>query len=438
MSRPATAQLTSCFSVEPFGGDITLLADINGDGRQELLILQSAGNLGQECFRQRDDVDDVDRALFCLTAVTLEGNVLWQIGTPYDREMPFTGHGGGWMLGAADVDADGAAEVLMIRHGRLCILNGATGEERQSIELPADNFKSATTAQLGPPEAGRQIICRVKGQAEKPWRHGNPTVIYNPDLSVYKEPFEVRGAGHNVVAMDVNGDGRDELFIGYSMLDHQANELWRLDMGPDFDYEKDHADQIAVSDLNGDGNLVVRYAGSEDFFVADLRGNLLWRTHAGHSQTSVEGAWGPNGEKRIIMSEKNRGLWGLDTAGNILWNRTDLNGYARANVRWRREGPGAEWALFRPQLKQITPTPYQSDPAWSETLWPRFLDGDGTPFEVFPWEEDYRQPQAHIRARRSYDCGVLYNVLMADLDDDGLDEILIHDRRRVWLFHSPE
>ena len=435
MPEPQPATLTARFPVTSFGGDVTRLADLNGDGKVEMLVLQTSGTLGLQVNRSRNDLDDVDRALFCLTAVTLDGDVLWQVGTPYDRDIPFTGHGGGRSICVDDVDADGRQEVIAIDHMRILVLDAATGEQKASAPIPADNFVQVYTAQLGDPKAGRQIICKVNGRAYPPWQYSNPTMVFNADLSVYAQPFEVRGAGHNIVAMDVNGDGRDELFIGYSMLDHDCREVWGIDFGPDFDYHKEHADEVAVSDFNGDGQLEVRYSGSEDFRVADLDGNILWEAAAGHSQTSVEGPWGPDGEARIIMSEKNRGLWGLNQAGEVLWNRTDVNGYALTPVRWAgAEGPDS-WALFRPQLKPFGSTPYCSDPAWSESLWPSFMDGDGELRHVLPWEDGYAQPRRVIRGRRSYDCGVSYYPIAMDIDGDGLDEIIVHDRDWVWVFH---
>ena len=62
----------------------------------------------------------------------------------------------------------------------------------------------------------------------------------------------------------------------------------------------------------------------------------------------------------------------------------------------------------------------------------------GNLHEVFPWQDEYAQPARYIRAQRSYDCGVQYCTKVADLDNDGLDEIIIHDRDRVWVYHSPE
>ena len=440
LTIPAPARLVRSIPTPGFGGDIVKLADIDNDGELEILTLQSAGQLASEIdSRGRDDIDELDRDLHCLTALKLNGEILWRRGTPYSRpELPFTCHGGGNMLLAEDVDADGRCEILTIDGTRLLVLDGKTGVEKAAAELPADNFISLFTAQFGPPEQGRQIICKVNNVAYAPWQYSNPTLVFNADLSICKEPFAVRGAGHNVVALDVDGDGRDELLIGYSLLDNDLGQIWRLDLGEGFDYVHDHADAIAVDDIDGDGRLEVCYSGSEDFFVTDLGGNMLWRTHAGHSQNSVDGPWGPNGEKRIIMSEKNQGLWGMSADGDIFWNRTDINGYARPPALWNRNSGQRSWALFQPQLKPFDNPPVTSDPAWSRGLWPSFIDGDGNLHDIFPWCDDCAHPPRTIRAQRSYDCGLVYQVLAADIDSDGRDEVLIRHRDSIWIFGNAE
>lgn len=437
---PKMAHLRQSFSTEAFGGHIFKLADIDGDGQKELLILQSAGQLRCAFYTSpRLGVDACDKSLHCLTAVRLDGTVLWQDGTPYDRPgTPFTSHGGSRMLLVDDVDGDGCAEILIVRDDRLAVLDGATGREKAEVKLPGDNFSCIFTAQFGPPERGKQILVKVNDRAHPPWEYANPTVIYNADLSVYHEPFAVRGCGHNVVAHDFNGDGRDELLIGYSLLDHELNEVWAIDFGPDFDYVDDHADQIAVSDVNGDGELEIRYAGSEDFVIADLQGNVLSTTHAGHSQNSVQGPWGPGGEERIIMNEKNQAINGLKTTGEVLWTRTDINGYAKHDVRWTRGEGQTRWALFEPHFKPTQNLPFESDPKKSKELWPRFIDGEGNLHEVLPWDDAYEIPRGTIRASRCYDAGQVYPSIVSDLDGDGLDEVLIFSRQRVWIFVSPE
>jgi outer membrane protein assembly factor BamB len=435
------ARLIHRFPVEPYGGLPVGLADLDGDGRDELLILQSAGQLRAAFYTNpRLGIEAADRTLHGLTAVRLDGTVVWQNGAPYSRPgVPFTTHGGSGMVKADDLDGDGIPEVLVIHGDELQILDGPTGRVRRSVRLPGDNFSRIATAQLGPPGRGRQIIVRVNDRSHPPWEYANPTMVFNADLSVYREPFAVRGAGHNVVARDINGDGRDELFLGYSLLDHELRPLWSLDFGPGFDYEKDHADEIALADLNGDGVPEVRYAGSEDFVVASLEGRVLWTARAGHSQNSVQGPWGPDGEERVILNEKNRGLHGLDARGNLLWSRPDLNGYARHNVRWS-QGPGQRcWAVFEAHRRPVLDAlPYTSDPAWSRELWPHFIGGNGELHDIFPWDERYAIPAGVIRAARGYDAGLGYPTLAADLNGDGLDEILVVSRQQVWLFASPE
>ncbi len=53
------------------------------------------------------------------------------------------------------------------------------------------------------------------------------------------------------------------------------------------------------------------------------------------------------------------------------------------------------------------------------------------------WDEAYAPPAQLIRARRCYDCGVAYATTTLDIDGDGFHEIVVHDRRHVWVFHSP-
>lgn len=441
MRTPQTARLVASFSLHSFGASILKLADVNGDGRLEMLMLQSAGQLQSDVYGDNYlktlGVDAEDKALYCLTAIDLAGNVLWQDGKQWDRDYPFTGHGGSDMMVVDDVDADGKLEVVVASHGRIRLLDAATGRCKAEGSLPADNYVQLTTAQLGDKRHGKQIICRVNDRSYKPWEYANPTVILNGDLSVYKEPFAVRGAGHNVVPIDIDNDGRDELLIGFSLLDHDCTPIWSLDLGEGYDYATDHADQIAVSDFNGDGKLEVRYAGSEDLYITDLQGNLLQSVRAGHTQTTVEGPFGTNGEGRVIISEKNLGLRGLDVHGNQLWQRTDINGYAIAPIRWRdTQGDPAQWASFRPGPKpsKDRPTTFHHDVAFSNVLWPRFMDGNGQLHEAMPWKPEYALPTQLIRAPRAYDAGVLYNIKTHDLDGDGLDELLVFSRGRMWQF----
>ena len=70
----------------------------------------------------------------CLTAVTLDGRVLWQLGRPDPRnglltsDTPFQIH---------DLDGDGRNEVVMVKDFKLQVLEGRDGQGPQaSVPMP--------------------------------------------------------------------------------------------------------------------------------------------------------------------------------------------------------------------------------------------------------------------------------------------------------------
>ena len=86
--------------------------------------------IAQNIPRIRGDAFD---AISCLTAVTLDGKVLWQLGRPDPRNglltnaTPFQIH---------DIDGDGKNEVVLVRDFQLQILEGATGKLKKSVFMP--------------------------------------------------------------------------------------------------------------------------------------------------------------------------------------------------------------------------------------------------------------------------------------------------------------
>jgi rhamnogalacturonan endolyase len=86
--------------------------------------------IAQNIPRIRGDAFD---AISCLTAVTLEGKVLWPIGHPDPRnglltnDTPFQIH---------DIDGDGRNEVVLVRDFKLQILDGATGKVKRWAWMP--------------------------------------------------------------------------------------------------------------------------------------------------------------------------------------------------------------------------------------------------------------------------------------------------------------
>jgi hypothetical protein len=88
--------------------------------------------------------------------------------------------------------------------------------------------------------------------------------------------------GHYGYAADIDGDGKDEFAIGYSVIDHDGKILWSLDQKL-----KDHADAVAIVRLHpSDPHPTLFCAASDEgVYWTDLKGNLLKQLYLGHVQS---------------------------------------------------------------------------------------------------------------------------------------------------------
>ena len=183
--------------------------------------------IAQNIPRVRGDAFD---AISCLTAVNLDGKVLWQTGRPDPRnglltnDTPFQIH---------DVDGDGRNEVVLVRDFKLQILDGRTGKVKRSAWMPAMRRRpkerpyDLSTAIPSPSStspatsARREIL--VKDRYRYFW-------VYNNNLKLL---WKGEGqTGHYPYPCDIDGDGRDEIAIGYALWDHDGKQLWSHDAGP--------------------------------------------------------------------------------------------------------------------------------------------------------------------------------------------------------------
>ncbi len=103
------------FDTPGFGaGRNVRFGDLDGDGRLDMLFAQNVAKVRGDAFDH----------ISCLTAVTLEGRVLWQQGRPNPKnalltnDTPFQIH---------DLDGDGRVEIVLARDFELQVLDGRTG-----------------------------------------------------------------------------------------------------------------------------------------------------------------------------------------------------------------------------------------------------------------------------------------------------------------------
>ena len=379
------------FETKGYGtGRNVRFGDLDGDGRLDMLFAQQVPKVRGDAFDQ----------ISCLTAVTLEGKVLWQQGRANPKndlltnDTPFQIH---------DLDGDGRTEVVLARDFQLQVLDGRTGKLLRSAWLPQmspeikdrpyeiNNGDSLLFVDVSGAGAPRDIL--VKDRYRGFW-------IFNKDL---KPVFEGLGqTGHYPFAIDVNGDKREEFLIGYSLWELDGKRRWTHDTTL-----RDHADALSIGNFTGrDGAPLRAYVTGSDegFLVIDVAdGKVLKHIRLGHAQTQSVGKYRPDAPGLQIMIAnfwRNPGIVTLlDADGTVLKQDEMIPGSSHLEpVNWR--GDGQELALLSGNIREGG-----------------MVDGELRRVVMFP---DDGHPDLASAVR--------------DLTGDQRDEIVLWDQTRVWIY----
>jgi len=291
----------------------------------------------------------------CLTAIDLQGNILWQRGEPSENteklgkvsaDMPFQVY---------DIDGDGTDEVIAGFDFRICILDGGTGKEKKSVPTPVSDDDDGSL--IGVPYgiyAFERInpdgirICNFRGRK----RPADILIkdrycrIYalDDDLNLLWKFKSDKNTGHCPLPVDINGDGKDELLVGYTLLGPDGKKLWT------YPITEDHTDEIVAGKfMTGDPRgYFACVSGTEGFFIGDFHGNIVARDRIGHAQRVSVANYCP-GRKGLEIAVTN--FWGhqgviylYDCCGKELWETENgMNGNILAPVNW--DGNGTELIL---------------------------------------------------------------------------------------------
>ena len=207
--------------------------------------------------------------------------------------------------------------------------------------------------------------------------------------------------GHYPCAADIDGDGRDELAIGFAMYDHDGTLLWNLE-----DSIEDHADGIAIANFaeRPDSQPKILYAGSDSgLLLVSLDGRVLRHHRIGHAQNPAIAKFRsdlPGLQAVSVNFWGNQGILHFyDGRGEIYHDAEPLNmGSMCLPVNWT----GREKELFL-----LNPNPVHGG----------LFDGWGRPVVLFP---DDGHPDMC--------CAVL------DVSGDCRDEIVVWDQHRLWVY----
>ncbi len=370
--------------------------DLDGDGVPEMLFAQVVAKVDTGNFVECS----------CLTAVTLEGKVLWQVGRPDPRhglltsDTPFQIHDG---------DGDGRNEVWLVKDFQLQILEGKTGKLKRTMpmpEVPAEYREGKFELKERPHELnagdsiafgdlsgkGRRSEFVLKDRYRFFW-------VYDAD---FKPLWSGSGRlGHFPYFADTDKDKREELFIGYARWTPDGRQLWTHDTKLN-----DHSDGAAVGNFSGDPQGAVRMysvGSDEGLVVFDMDGKLLKHQRVGHTQNMTVAKLRPEAKGLQIATInfwKSPGILTLfDADGNLLQQAEPHHlGSLILPVNWR--GDGQEFLLLSGDPKQGG-----------------MLDGQLRRAVMFP--EDGHPTLA---------------AAVMDVTGDARDEILLWDMNRVWIY----
>lgn len=371
---------------------------LTGDGQWHIVLAQCQKRIFQDAYAM----------ISCLTAIDLDGNILWQWGEPSEdpqagllsADLPFQVY---------DLDGDGSDEVIFARDFELLVLEGATGKVLRREKTP---FAEEPASQLLGIPYGRYAfdrlnpdcirICNVSGR-----KRPSDLLIKDRYSRIYAldENFrllwkyhDAKNTGHFPYPHDFNGDGRDEIFCGYNMLSADGKLIWTLPLS------QDHTDEIVIGKFRGDGQGYLALAsGSDGFVIADLKGNIIFKDDVGHAQRVSVGPYlGEPGKFGICLVN----YWGhqgivflYDCDGRLLWEmETGLNGQVLTPVNWR--GDGTELILLNADSEKGG-----------------LIDGSGRRVVVFPQDG---HPELCVEA--------------IDLFGDNRDEIVVWDQKRMFIY----
>jgi len=380
------------FSTPKFGaGRSARFGDLDGDGVPEMLIAQNVPRV------QGDGHDHIS----CLTAVNLDGKILWQSGRPDPRnglltnDLPFQIH---------DVDGDGRNEVVLIRDFKLQILEGSNGKLKRWAWMPSaappatgsrrpyelENGDSVAFVNVSGAKDRRDIL--VKDRYRNFWVFSN-----NLDL-LWKGQGQT---GHFPYPIDIDGDGRDEIMIGYALWDHDGRQLWSRD-----EELKDHADATFIGNFSGDPKAEPRayVSGSDEgLAIFDRNGQVFKHLRIGHAQSASIGKYRPDlpGLQYMVVNFwRNPGIITLvDADGNILAQEEPIHcGSPMLPVNWR--GDGQEFVLLSGNVREGG-----------------MIDGHLRRVVLFP-DDGHPDMCAYV----------------ANLTGDARDEVILWDQEQVWIY----
>jgi hypothetical protein len=333
------------------------------------------------------------------------GKLLWTIGEPnnsFDNTMiscdlPFQ---------IADIDNDGRLEIIYARNFEVRIIDMLTKELKKSMKTPIikgdPNVKNEPFYRLNVDAIrvadfeglGYKGDFIIKDRYQNVWAFS-----YKND---FKELFRYnhKNTGHFPYVFDFDNNGRDELLIGYDLINNDGKMIWSLPMN------SDHTDEIIYCKLKNDlEEKFVLASGNEGMNIINRDGTIFKHNEIGHAQ-------------RISVAKYNLDASGLQIMATAFWGSDgivciyDYNG----NLLKQME-VGDNGSVITPIMYDGINTLALLHAGKNGGL----IDSDLDRVVLFP---DDGHP---------YTSSEVF-----DIDGDGIDEILCWNLNELWVYKAKD
>lgn len=263
---PSTAPWRTVTLEPDYGGLWVVAGDLTGDGMVEIV---SAENFNEGDVHYTSAV----------AAQRLDGTVLWTWGDP-DIGRKTWHHDVACQI--HDWNGDGKNEVILSTNGALVELDGATGQERRRIPIRDDAADCLVFCDLS--GKGRPTDVLVKTRYSEIWAFN-----FDGELLWHLEMPGGQRTAHQPYPVDLDGDGRDEIFAGYAMLNHDGSVRWvfRSEAAQEKIGHLDCARVLRRGSRPEDFRLALTCCGANNLAVVDGLGKIIWES-AGHHFESIK------------------------------------------------------------------------------------------------------------------------------------------------------
>jgi rhamnogalacturonan endolyase len=204
---------------------------------------------------------------------------------------------------------------------QLTVADGRTGETIRSVPTPQTPENTKAPYDRFPRILGDSMyFCDLRGTGRDA-----DLVIKDRYKSVWTLDDRLKllwhaqcNTGHYPFAADLDGDGKDELSVGYTLFHPDGSQRWSLD-----NEVQDHADGVAWARFEPDGPWQMLCAASDEgMFFANENGRILKHHYLGHVQNPAIADFRPD---LLGLESVSINFWGnqgivhfYDARGNII------------------------------------------------------------------------------------------------------------------------